>query len=94
MCAQKSLTLLAVHVLTNHVHVVVEAIDLPEWVMSTLMRFASRALNALDLDELGGRRQWARHGSTRYIWAKAQLSAATRYTVSRQGEQLAVFEAP
>lgn len=93
VCAQKSWTLLAAHVRTNHVHVVVEADAPPEWVMSTLKRFASRALNERRLDQQDGCRRWARHGSTRYIWTKDQLSAAIRYAVSGQGEPMAVFEA-
>ncbi|MDR3718667.1 MAG: transposase [Bryobacteraceae bacterium] len=94
VCSKKEWILLAVHVRTKHVHVVVEAEDPPEWVMSTLKRFASRALNDLGLDGQEDRRRWARHGSTRYIWTKEQLSAAIRYAVSGQGEPLAVYEAP
>jgi REP element-mobilizing transposase RayT len=94
VCGKKKWLLLAAHVRTNHVHVVVEAEDAPEWVMSTLKRFASRALNDLGLDDDAvDRRRWARHGSTRYIWTKEQLSAAIRYAVSGQGEPLAVYEA-
>ncbi len=94
VCVQKSWLLLAAHVRTNHVHVVVETDAPPEWVMSTLKRFASRALNECGHDRQEGCRRWARHGSTRYIWTRDQLSAAIRYTVSGQGEHLAVFEAP
>jgi REP element-mobilizing transposase RayT len=94
VCNRKAWTLLAAHIRTNHVHVVVEAEAPPEWVMSTLKRSASRALNELGIDEQEERRRWARHGSTRYIWTKEQLSAAIRYAVSGQGEPLAVYEAP
>lgn len=94
VCAQKSWTLLAAHVRTNHVHVVIEADAPPEWVMSTLKRFASRALNESCHDQRDDLRRCARHGSTRYIWTKDQLSAAIRYVVSGQGAQFAVFEAP
>jgi hypothetical protein len=62
--------------------------------MSTLKSSASRALNELGIDGQGERRRWARHGSTRYIWTKEQLSAAIRYVVSGQGEPLSVYEAP
>jgi REP element-mobilizing transposase RayT len=94
VCTAKAWILLAAHVRTNHVNVVVQAEAPPEWVMSTLKRFASRALNELGIDGEEERRRWARHGSTRYIWTKEQLSAAIRYVVSGQGEPLAVCEAP
>ena len=94
VCDKKLWTLLAAHVRTNHVHVVVQAEATPEWVMSTFKRYSSRALNRLGIDERDDCRRWARHGSTRYIWTKAQLSAAIRYTVGGQGGQLAVYEAP
>ena len=92
VCGQKKWTLLAAHVRTNHVHAVVEAEAPAEWVMSTFKRAASRALNDLAVDGQTERRRWARHGSTRYIWTREQLSAAIRYTVSGQGEQLSVYE--
>jgi len=94
LCDQKEWLLLAAHVRTNHVHTVVQAEATPEWVMSSCKRAASRALNELRLDDQYDRRRWARHGSTRYIWTKEQLSAAIRYTVSGQGVPLAVYEAP
>jgi REP element-mobilizing transposase RayT len=94
VCAARVWLLLAAHVRTNHVHVVIESDAPPETVMSTLKSSASRALNELGIDEQEHRRRWARHGSTRYIWTKAQLSAAIRYTVSGQGERLSVYEAP
>ena len=93
-CGKKMWTLLAAHVRTNHIHAVVEADASAEWVMSTFKRAASRALNDLGVDGQAERRRWARHGSTRYIWTKGQLSAAICYTVSGQGEQLSVYEAP
>jgi REP element-mobilizing transposase RayT len=94
LCVAKAWILLAAHVRTNHAHVVVQTEATAEWVMSSFKRSASRALNELGVDEPKDRRRWARHGSTRYIWTKKQLSAAIRYTVSGQGEPLAVYEAP
>jgi REP element-mobilizing transposase RayT len=91
VCAARAWLLLAAHVRTNHVHVVIESDAPPEAVMSALKSSASRALNELGVDEQDHRRRWARHGSTRYIWTKVQLSAAIRYTVSGQGEWLSVY---
>jgi REP element-mobilizing transposase RayT len=94
VCTARAWLLLAAHVRTNHVHVVIESNAQPETVMSTLKSSASRALNELGIDGQEERRRWARHGSTRYIWTKEQLSAAIRYVVSGQGEPLSVYEAP
>ena len=91
-CAERSWNLLAAHVRTNHVHVVVAAEARPERVMNDLKSFASRCLNNRGLDE-PARKRWARHGSTRWLWKRANVSAAIRYVVDGQGEPMAVFEA-
>ncbi|HXS96030.1 MAG TPA: transposase [Candidatus Limnocylindrales bacterium] len=92
VCAHNNWTLLAAHVRTNHVHVVVEAEYSPERAMSTLKAYASRKLNELGLDE-PDRKRWARHGSTRWLWNPSTLSAAIEYVVREQGPPLSVFEA-
>ena len=58
--------LLAAHVRTNHVHILVEAEARPERVMNDLQSFASRRLNEFGLDS-PDRKRWARHGSTRWL---------------------------
>lgn len=90
-CSNLGVTLLAVHVRTNHVHLIVEADARPERIMSDLKSYASRYLNRLGLDE-PGRKRWARHGSTRWLWKLEDVSAAIRYVVDEQGERMAVFE--
>ena len=91
VCLHRNWRLLAAHVRTNHVHVVVEARQIPEQVMNTLKTYASRALNTASLDSPNSQR-WARHGSTRYLWTRQSVSAAIHYVVSEQGESMAVFE--
>src|SRR5271170_2995546 len=66
-CSDRRWGLLAAHVRTNHVHVLVEAEARPERVMNDLKSYASRRLNQLGLDE-ADRKRWARHGSTRWLW--------------------------
>lgn len=66
-CGHKVWGLLAVHVRTTHVHVVVEAEVRPEKVMNELKAYASRELNRRGIDG-PNRRRWARHGSTRWLW--------------------------
>ena len=67
VCVQRKWNLWAAHVRTNHVHVVVEADVRPEKVMKTFKAYASRGLNLLGIDGVG-RKMWARHGSTRWLY--------------------------
>ena len=91
-CLQRHWTLLAAHVRTNHVHMVVETEARPERVMNDIKSYASRCLNQTGLDE-PARKRWARHGSTRWLWKPEHISAAIRYVVEEQGDPLAVFRA-
>jgi REP element-mobilizing transposase RayT len=90
-CAQHDWKLLAAHVRTSHVHVVVEAEAQPERIMNDLKSYASRCLNQIGLDG-PARKRWARHGSTRWLWQPENVSAAVRYVVDGQGERMSVFE--
>jgi REP element-mobilizing transposase RayT len=91
-CADRHWRLRAAHVRMNHVHIVVEADVRPERVMNDLKAHARRCLNRLGLDE-PGRKRWARHGSTRWLWKQENVSTPIRYVVDQQGEAMAVFEA-
>ena len=90
-CQQQAWKLLAAHVRTNHVHLVVEAETRPERIMNDLKSYASRRLNQEGTDE-PARKRWARHGSTRWLWKPEDVSAAICYVVDEQGEPMAVFE--
>jgi len=91
-CSTRHWTLLAAHVRTSHVHIVVAADAPPERIMNDLKSYASRCLNRLGLDE-PARNRWARHGSTRWLWQPQSVSAAIQYVVDEQGDPMAVFEA-
>jgi REP element-mobilizing transposase RayT len=91
-CTERKWSLLAAHVRTNHVHIVVEADARPERIMNDVKSYASRCLNGLSLDE-PNRKRWARHGSTRWLWEAENVAAAIRYVVEEQGEPMAVHEA-
>ena len=90
VCSHRGWSLLAAHVRSTHVHVVVEADTRPEKVMNGLKSYASRALNRMWVDETA-RKRWARHGSTQWLWNRAEVSAAIRYVVEGQGSPMAVF---
>ena len=91
-CTERRWNVMAAPVRPNHVHLVVEAEARPERVMNDLKSFASRCLNDRGLDE-PARKRWARHGSTRWLWKRENVSAAIRYVVDGQGDPMAVFEA-
>lgn len=91
VCRHRSWNLLAVHVRTNHVHVVVEVEHVsPEKVMNDFKSYATRRLNQLGCDG-PERKRWARHGSTRWLWKDEDVREAIRYVVDEQGEAMSVF---
>lgn len=90
LCKEKGWTLLALHVRTNHVHVVVTADREPGRLMSDLKGRASRELNRLEVDSQSKR--WTRHGSTRHLFDDASVEAAIAYTLDEQGQRMAVYD--
>jgi REP element-mobilizing transposase RayT len=91
VCAHRGWNLLAAHVRSNHVHVVVEAEAKPEKIMNDLKSYASRALNIVEADK--SRRRWAHHGSTQWLWTDQDAREAIRYVIDDQGEPMALFVA-
>jgi REP element-mobilizing transposase RayT len=91
LCSHRGWNLLAAHVRTQHVHLVVGAEESPEKILHDVKAYASRALNHACLDETKDQR-WALHGSTRYLWKPEQVGAAIHYVVREQGEPMAVWE--
>jgi REP element-mobilizing transposase RayT len=91
VCSHRGWRLLAAHVRSDHMHIVVEAEIAPERVMSDFKAYASRGLNRLNLDE-PNRKRWARHGSTRWLWKPQHVAAAIQYVVAEQGDAMSVFE--
>jgi len=95
VCRHRGWKLLAAHVRTNHVHVVVSASAMPGRMMGDLKAWATRRLV-----EAGhrprGTRVWVRQGSTRHLWHRDAVDAACFYVEHEQGEILAgtVISAP
>ena len=92
VCLNRSWRLLAAHIRTKHLHLVVDAEERPERVMTALKAYASRRLNRIEA-EGRNRRRWARHGSTRWLWTREAVSAAIRYVLEEQGAPMEVFQA-
>ncbi len=89
ICSLKGWLLSAAHVRTNHVHVVATANCPPERLMVALKAYCTHKLNVQE--GATGRRRWARHGSTRYLWSDVTIRAAIDYVIHQQGEPMAVF---
>ena len=90
-CASAGWMLHAVHVRTNHVHVVVEA---EEDHKRVLARLKGRAGYELGKHDPSRKRRWARGGSVRALWSPQSVNAAVDYVVRGQGEPLTVWENP
>ena len=87
VAAYKGWYLHALHVRTNHVHVVVAADRKPELIMNAFKSHITRALRSSGLcgEE---ERIWSRHGSTRYLWDEWNVERACQYVIEEQGEIL------
>ncbi len=90
-CSDMDWALLAAHVRTNHVHVVISAEATPERLMNDLKSFASRRLNQLGFDQ-PYRKRWARHGSSHWLWKQEAVLAAIHYVTEKQGEKMGVYD--
>ena len=92
-CKQSNWSLIAAHVRENHVHVVIQAQEKPEFVMTQLKSAASRRLNDRGFDDRT-RKRWARHGSTRSLFGQDSVQSAIRYVLEGQGRPMTSFRAP
>ena len=89
-CQEKNWKLLALHVRTNHVHLVVSADREPGRLMSDLKARASRELRRSGTD--ANDKRWTRHGSTRHLFDEASVAAAVAYTLDEQGVSMAIYD--
>lgn len=77
----------ALHIRTNHMHVVVSAGCKPELVMNTFKAYVTRALrNAGVCGPV--EHIWSRHGSTHHLWEEWDVERACQYVIEEQGERL------
>ena len=90
LARERGWDLWAVHVRSNHAHVVVSAEREPGRLMSDLKGRASRDLSLAGFDDVQ-RRRWTRHGSTRHLFREEEVEAAIRYTLDEQGERMAWY---
>src|SRR5258708_3131685 len=79
-CDHAGWSVRALHVRTNHVHLVVSGTAPPERMMGQLKAWATRRLREAAL-VAPGIRPWAGHGSTRYLWTDEAVADACSYVV-------------
>ena len=66
----------AVHVRSNHIHIVVSGNAKPERMMRDFKAYATRTIKSSDDNRKFIRKYWSRHGSTKYLWTKENLASA------------------
>ncbi len=90
VCDHRNYLLSALHVRTNHAHVVASAACHPKTVMNAFKANATRELREAGL--VGdGQKVWSRGGSTRYLWRQESVERAIHYTLHGQGDDLPDF---
>ena len=90
-CRFRGWDLLALHVRTNHVHVVVTAERAPDFVTRACKANASKRLNRAGF-ECRDRHRWTDGGSTKYLWREDAVEEKVAYTLHEQGEPMAVYD--
>ncbi len=91
LCRDSGWRLLAVHVRSNHVHVVVAVDRDAGRVMSDMKGRASRNLSLAGFDD-STRKRWTRHGSTLHLFDAATIADKVDYTLNRQGYQMSTYD--
>jgi REP element-mobilizing transposase RayT len=83
VCHHDGWTVLALNVLTEHVHLVVSADRDPEFVMNHMKSWATRRLREGQIAAPNAK-TWSRHGSTKWLWTTEQVEGACAYVVDGQ----------
>ena len=91
VAAHRRWKLWAVHVRSNHVHVVITAPCKPEKVMVDLNAWCSRRLREAS-NETSDRDRWTQHGSTRYLNDENSFKAAMKYVIDDQGQPMELHD--
>lgn len=78
----------AVHVRSNHIHILVSGEEKPEKIMIVFKAYATRAIRRCCKGQTIIKKYWTRHGSTKYIRTKESLASAIRYVKNEQGKMM------
>jgi REP element-mobilizing transposase RayT len=91
VCRVREYGLFALHVRTNHAHVVASGSAKPERMMDSFKAYSTKALRGAGLID-NDRRPWSRHASTRYLWTDEHINMAVDYVINGQGDELPTFD--
>jgi len=91
VCALRGWVPHAVHVRSNHIHIVARGNAKPEKMMRDFKAYATRAIKSSDDNQRFIRKYWSRHSSTKYLWTKENLASAIEYVKNRQGNIMSLW---
>jgi REP element-mobilizing transposase RayT len=91
VCGLRGWIVHAIHVRSNHIHIVASGNAEPERMMRDFKAYATRAIKDSDNNQKFIRRCWSRHGSTKYLWTKENLASAIDYVKNRQGKIMSLW---
>lgn len=81
----------AVHVRSNHIHIVVSGNAKPEKIMTDFKAYATRAIKDSNDNQKLIRKYWSQHGSTKYLWTEESLASTIEYVKNRQGKIMSLW---
>ncbi len=90
VCLHRDYRLKAVHIRTNHAHIVASGECSPGSMMNAFKTNATRELRETGLMP-ADTRVWSRGGSTRFLWKPQNVERAVEYTLYGQGDDLPDF---
>jgi REP element-mobilizing transposase RayT len=88
VCRFRNWDLIAAHVRTTHVHVIVDRLQNADRAIVDFKSYSSRVLGS------DGIKRWSRGGSTRPLSTPEAVIAAITYVLAQQGEPMALTPAP
>lgn len=91
VCGLRSWVAHAIHVRSNHIHIVVSGDEEPERMMRDFKAYATRAIKKNSSSKAVIKKYWSRHGSTKYLWTKENLVSTVEYVKNRQGETMSLW---
>jgi REP element-mobilizing transposase RayT len=83
--------LIAVHVRSNHVHVILRSDENLKIILQKIKAYTTRDLKRNHVEINKRHKFWSTHGSTRYIFIPEDLFPVFYYVVEEQGEKMSLF---
>ena len=91
ICRKRNWELYAMHARSNHIHIVINSQEEAKKMMGDIKAWLSRRLRG-SFSDLGKRKLWTHHGSTKYLWNENALLKAIKYTIQGQGEPMSFYQ--